>query len=115
MRKGRRPRTVWPGDDTHAIAIKVPPLHIREVGGRVQLGLEGFSYVEGATLQEAAAELVEQLLRIAETIRASGTGSLCAECCLDTAVVGFLWELGELAARGEDPRDLLFGPNPPAA
>jgi hypothetical protein len=29
-------------------------------------------------------------------------------------VLGFLWELGEIAARGEDIRNRVFGPPPEA-
>jgi hypothetical protein len=45
-------------------------------------------------------------------LRSGGVGPLCSECCPDLAVVDFVWQLGELAAAGGDPRELLFGPNP---
>jgi hypothetical protein len=89
-----------------------PTLRISETGGRVRLGLGGFGDVEGDTLQEAADELVTRLLSIAMLIRAGGVGPLCSECCPDLAVLDFVWQLGELAAGGGDPRELLFGPNP---
>jgi hypothetical protein len=93
----------------------VPALHIFEIGDRVRLGLDGFSYVEGATLQEAADELVAQALRIAIAVRSGALGPLYAECCPDPAVLDFVLEVGETAARGEDIRELLFGPNSLAA
>jgi hypothetical protein len=89
-----------------------PTLRISEIGGRVRLGLDGFGDVEGGTLQAAADELVARLLSIAMVIRSGGVGPLCSECCPDLAVLDFVWQLGELAAAGSDPRELLFGPNP---
>jgi hypothetical protein len=78
----------------------------------VRLGLAGFGDVEGDTLQQAADELVTRLLSIAIVIRSGGVGPLCSECCPDLAVLDFVWQLGEIAAAGGDPRELLFGPNP---
>lgn len=93
----------------------IPTLRVSEIGGRVRLGLDGFGDVDGDTLQEAADELVTRLLSIAMVIRSGGVGPLCSECCPDLAVLDFVWQLGELAAAGGDPRELLFGPNPLAA
>jgi hypothetical protein len=92
-----------------------PSLRISEIDGRVRLGLDGFSDVEGDTLQQAADELVTRLLSIAMVIRSGGIGPLCSECCPDLSVLDFVWQLGELAAAGRDPRELLFGPNPLSA
>ena len=78
----------------------------------MRLGLEGFSYVEGETLQEAGDELVARMLHIAMAIRAGGVGPPCSECCPDAALLDFIWQLGKHAADGGDPRDLLFGLNP---
>jgi hypothetical protein len=89
-----------------------PTLRVSEIGGRVRLGLDGFGYVEGETLQDAADELVARLLSIAMVIRSGGVGPLCSECCPDLTVLDFVWQLGELAAAGGDPRELLFGPSP---
>lgn len=93
----------------------VPALHIFEAGDRVRLGLDGFSYVEGTTLQDAADELVAQAFRIAMAVRSGAVGPLYSESCPDPAVLDFVLELGETAARGGDIRELLFGPNPLAA
>jgi hypothetical protein len=82
------------------------------VDGRVRLGLEGFSYVEAETLQEAAGELVAQLLAMAMAIRGGHTGPQYTECSLDPAILAFVWEVGELTRAGGDPRELLFGPAP---
>jgi hypothetical protein len=78
----------------------------------LRLGLDGFGDVDGDTLQEAADELVTRLLSISMVIRSGGVGPLCSEGCPGLAVLDFLWQLGELAAAGGDPRELLFGPNP---
>jgi hypothetical protein len=93
----------------------IPGLRVSELGGRVRLGLEGFSDVEGETLQEAGDALVAHLLQIAMAFRAGGVGPIYSECCPDPAMLDFVWELGEHAAAGEDLRELLFGPNPLAA
>lgn len=71
--------------------------------------------MEGATLQEAADELVAQLLEIAIAFRTGAVPALCSELRPDPALLRFLWELGDFAAAGGDPRELLFGPNPLAA
>jgi hypothetical protein len=88
----------------------VPPLHISEFEGRVRLGLEGFGYVEGETLQGAADELVARLLHIAMAFRTGGIGPVYSELCPDQELLDFVWRLGEYAAAGVDPRELLFGP-----
>ena len=93
----------------------IPPVRIKEIENGVRLGLDGFGAVEGPTLQEAADELVLYLLRVALALRAGGIAPLCSECCADAALLEFVWELGEVAASGGDPREVLFGPNPLAA
>jgi hypothetical protein len=89
-----------------------PPIRIAELDGRVRLGLEGFRYVEGATLRDAADALVADLLYVAMVLRRGGVGPLSSECCADPATLDFIWKLGEHAQAGGDPRDLLFGINP---
>jgi hypothetical protein len=81
---------------------------VSEVGGRVRLSLVGFSHAEGATLQEAADELVRRMLLIAMAFRTDGIGKPYAYQP-DPDALQFIWELGEMAARGEDIRGLLFG------
>jgi len=46
--------------------------------------------------------------------RAGGAGPFCSECCPDPARLDFVWRLGELAAAGRDPQELIFRPNTPA-
>ena len=78
----------------------------------MRLAFDGFGEVEGRTLQDAADELVAYLLRVAIAVRADGVGPICSECSLDVADLEFLWKLGEAAAVGQDPREVLFGSNP---
>jgi hypothetical protein len=91
---------------------RCPPLRITEVSGLVRLGLDGFSDVEGATLQEAADALVAYMLGVAMAFRSGGIGPLYTECAPDPTLLDFVWSLGEHAAAGGDLRDLLFGPAP---
>jgi hypothetical protein len=81
------------------------------VDGCIRLGLEGLGYVEGGTLQEAADELVTRLLRVAAALRATDVGLMHSECCADPQLLDFMWKLGDHAAAGGDPRELLFGPH----
>jgi hypothetical protein len=67
--------------------------------------------VEGQSLQEAAGALVARLLQVAMAFRAGGVGPICSECCVDAQLLEFVWRLGDHAAAGNDPRELLFGPN----
>ena len=85
-----------------------PSLRVSKVGGRVRLSLVGFSHAEGATLQEAADELVRRMLLIAMAFRTDGIGKTYA-CRPDPDALQFIWELGEIAARGDDIRGRLFG------
>jgi hypothetical protein len=91
----------------------VPSLRIAELDGRVRLGLEGFSDVEGETLQEAADALVAYVVRVATALRSAGP--VCSKCSADPVLLDFVWRVGEVARAGGDPRELLLGPNPLAA
>jgi hypothetical protein len=89
-----------------------PDLRISEVDGRVRLGLDGFGDVEGASLQEAGDALVARLLEIAMAFRSGAIGPLSTECGIDHGLLEFIWRIGDIAAAGGEPRDLLFGSNP---
>jgi hypothetical protein len=93
----------------------IPSLRIAERNGRIRLGLEGLSDVEGETLQEAADALIAYLLEIAMVLRSGGVGPLCSECNPDPALLEFIWWIGAFAGAGGEPRELLFGLNPLAA
>jgi hypothetical protein len=91
----------------------LPALQLDESGGRCRLTLVGVTYGNGDALQEAADDLVVRVLRLVAAIRASGLripGELGPP---DLRVASFLYELGELAAQGEDIRDRLFGVSGP--
>jgi hypothetical protein len=86
-----------------------PTLEVRQVAGRVRLLLGQLAYGDGATLQEAADDLVVRVLVLAMAFRSSGIGPASSESpSPDLAVLEFLYELGEIAAAGDDIRDRLF-------
>jgi hypothetical protein len=87
-----------------------PPLSVHEVGGRCRLSLAGLAHGHGGTLQEAADDLVERLQRVVVSLRRTGI-RFCGELGPpDRATLEYLWQLGELAARGEDIRAFVLGP-----
>jgi hypothetical protein len=87
----------------------VPELSVREVGGRCRLSLGGHAHGEGATLQVAADDLVRRLLALALALR-SGTGFRVSPegPGIDLRWFDLLYELGAMAARGEDIRPRIF-------
>jgi hypothetical protein len=86
-----------------------PALSIHELGGRCRLCLGGNLYGEGATLQEAADDLVRRLLALAMSLRSSsGLRASPEGPQLDFRWFEFLYELGAIAARGEDIRPRVF-------
>jgi hypothetical protein len=87
-----------------------PTLRVDEAAGRVRLSLDGFFSAEAPTLQEAADELVRKMLVMVMAFRSCGISGLSAVSRPDMELVGFLWELDEIAAAGGDIRERLFGP-----
>ena len=87
-----------------------PELRISDADGDVRLGLDGLADVRGATLQEAGDALVARLLTIAMTLRGGAIGPVSSECCVDPRLLEFIWRIGEVAAAGGEPREVLFGP-----
>jgi hypothetical protein len=86
-----------------------PTLSIREVAGRCRLNLGGHLHGEGATLQEAADDLVRRLLALAMSLRSEAGFRVSPEGPgVDLRWFEFLYELGTIAARGEDIRDRVF-------
>ena len=88
-----------------------PSLSISEHDCRVRLSLAGFGDVEGATLQEAADELVRRALAIALAVRSGDVCPRSSESLIDPAQLAYVWELGLVAASGGDIRSVLFGPD----
>jgi hypothetical protein len=86
----------------------MPPLTITESGGFVCLQLGGFARGQGASLQEAADDLVHSILGVLLAIRSSGF-SACTELQPDLDAMNFFYELGEIAASGGDIRSRVFG------
>jgi hypothetical protein len=86
-----------------------PPLEVRQVAGGIRLHLGALASGEGATLQEAADDLVARVLVLVMAFRSGGIGPLPREGPRpDPATLEFLYELGEIAAAGGDIRERLF-------
>jgi hypothetical protein len=92
-----------------------PALEVHSRGVRCRLSLGGHVYGDGDTLQEAADDLVVRLLNTVLCFRASGFRVSTELGPADHRWLEFLWELGELAARGERIRPHVFGQLPRAA
>jgi hypothetical protein len=92
---------------TADISRTMPALNVTETGGRVRLNLGGFAHGEGSSLQEAADELIRQLLELALAFRSSGC-SASRRLRQDLETMNFLQELGEIAAAGGDIRARVF-------
>lgn len=87
--------------------MTMPVLTITELGERVRLSLGGLAHGEGASLQDAADDLVRSLLRLVLALRSNGFG-VSRELCPDVETIGYLQELGEIAAAGGDIRAHVF-------
>jgi hypothetical protein len=87
-----------------------PELHFRADCGRCRLALGSYAYGDGKNLQEAADDLIARLLTFAKHFR-SGSGFTVTAALLpiDFRWFEFLYELGEIAERGEDIRPRVFG------
>ena len=87
-----------------------PSLEVRQVAGRVRLRAAGLSCCgDGQTLQEAADDLIRQLLVMAIAFKSSGMGPFSSEAIPDLGMMEFLYELAEIAAAGGDIRARVFG------
>lgn len=87
----------------------MPSLEIREVAGRVHLLIDEFGcYGDGQTLEEAADDLIWRLLVVAMAFKSGSVGSICSEVRPHPAVMQFIYELGEIAAAGDDIRARVF-------
>jgi hypothetical protein len=87
-----------------------PSLEVRQIAGRVHVLVDGLGCRgDGQTLQEAADDLIRQLLVIAMAFRSSGMGPFSSEGMPDLAMTEFIYELAEIAASGGDIRSRVFG------
>jgi hypothetical protein len=89
-----------------------PPLEVSSVAGRCRVHLDGYAHGDGETLQDAGDDLVARLLTLAITFRSGFTTSTEAPA-LDLRWLNFVYELGEIAARGGDIRKRIFGTGAP--
>jgi hypothetical protein len=87
-----------------------PSLRLDETGSGCRLSLVGVACGNGATLQDAADDLIGRLLGLLLAMRRSGLRIASELGPPDPRVLEFIWELGELAARGEDIRVRVFDP-----
>jgi hypothetical protein len=85
-----------------------PSLRLSDRAGGCALWLGGRACGYGPTLQDAADDLVVRLLNIAVCLRRTGV-TISSEAVADPQWLEFLWELGEIAARGGDIRGRIFG------
>jgi hypothetical protein len=85
-----------------------PELAVCDLAGRCRLGLGGQIHGEGATLQDAADDLVRRLLALALALRTDGFQVSPEAPGLDLRWFDFLYELGSIAAGGGDIRDRVF-------
>jgi hypothetical protein len=85
----------------------MPSLTVTESGGLVHLQLGAFARGHGASLQEAADDLIQSVLRLVMAIRSGGL-TVSREIQPDLETMNFLAELGEVAAAGGDIGSRLF-------
>ena len=85
----------------------MPALTVTELGDRVQLSLGGLARGEGASLQEAADDLICSILRLVMAFRSTGFRA-AGELGPDLETMSLLYELGEIAAAGGDIRARVF-------
>lgn len=74
----------------------------------MRLTLTGVTYASGATLQEAADELVRKILVMLMAFRGGAVAPAGRGFRVDPGIHGFISELASYAARGGDIRDRLF-------
>jgi len=97
------------GRHTWQMSAWTPELSVREAGGRCRLCLGGQVEGEGATLQEAADDLVQRLLAHAMSLRSGAGFRLSPDVPgVDLRWFEFLYELGSIAAGGGDIRERVF-------
>jgi len=86
-----------------------PTLSIDETPSGCRLSLHGDLHGDGATLQEAADQLVARVLDVAIAVRRSGVHwrPLFAPC--DVRWMEFLYDVGAVASQGGDARACVLG------
>ena len=84
----------------------IPRLRTRVTATGISLELGAWTAGYGRTLSE----LTARLLRLAVALRTSGFRFGSETPVPDRAYLDYLWELGEMNARGQDIRESIFGP-----
>jgi hypothetical protein len=90
------------------MSVTMPSLTVTESGGRVRLQLGGLARGEGASLQEAADDLIRSVLGLVMAVRCGGF-RCSSEVRPDFETMDYLHELGEIVAAGGDIRARVFG------
>ena len=85
-----------------------PDLRLDARAGRCRLTLVGVTYGNGDSLQEAGNDLLVRLHDLAVALRAGTYRAAGDVAGPDPRVLDFLWELGEITARGGDIRGRVF-------
>jgi hypothetical protein len=91
----------------------IPRLRTRVTPTGISLELGSWAAGHGRTLSEAGDDLTARLLTLAIAFRASGFRPSPEAPQPDRAYLDYLWELGEMDARGQDIRESIFGPREP--
>jgi hypothetical protein len=86
-----------------------PPLRLQPRADGCRLALDGVTYGNGDTLQEAANDLLVRLYDLALGLRRGGYRVAAEAGRPDPRVADFLWEIGEMLTRGADIRARVFG------
>ena len=98
--------------ETAEITSWIPTLNVDETDSGCRLTLGGVTSGHGATLQDAADDLIARLLNLVMVIRSSGLQIPSELGPPHPQVLQFLWEIGEMASRGEDIRQRVFTSQP---
>ncbi len=87
----------------------MPSLTVTESAGQVRLQLGAIARGEGASLQDAADDLIRPPARPGARRSGRAASRVCSEARPDLETLDFLYELGEIAAAGGDIREHVFG------
>jgi hypothetical protein len=85
-----------------------PELQLQAKSDHCQLHLVGVTYGNGATMQDASNDLLARLFDLATTVRSGQYRPTSEFGVPDLRAMDFLWEIGELAARGGDIRQRVL-------
>ena len=96
-------------DTGHVTSPWTPELRLQSLGEACRLSLVGVTYGNGATLQEAGNDLLTRLFDLGLAVREGRMRYSSDSGRPDQRVMDYLWEIGDLAARGGDLRDRVFG------